>query len=97
MSYDDDSNSPWGNGKKSQGKSPWGSSNGSGNKGSQEPTSIPEIDDMVRKGQERLKVLLGGRGGSGSRGGGKGSKPGGFGQGAYGLFGLFLILMFISL
>ena len=93
MSYDDDSNSPWGNGKKSEGKSPWGSSNGSGDKGPQEPTSIPEIDDMVRKGQERLKVLLGGRGGSGSRGGGKGSKPGGFGKGAYGLFGLFLILM----
>jgi membrane protease subunit HflK len=94
MSYDDGSDSPWGNGKKPQGKSPWGGANGSGNKGSQDdkPTSIPEIDDMVRKGQERLKALLGGRGGSGGSGG-KGSAPGGFSKGSYGLFGLFLIFI----
>ena len=90
----DDSDSPWGSGKKSEGKSPWGSSNGSGGKRPQDerPTSIPEIDDMVRKGQERLKVLLGGRGG-GSQGGGKGRKPGGFSRGSYGLFALFLALI----
>ena len=67
----DDNDNPWGGGKNSENKSPWGNSNGSGgNKGPQDdrPTSIPEIDDMVRKGQERLKVLLGG-GGSGGRGG----------------------------
>ena len=90
----DDSDSPWGSGKKSEGKSPWGSSNGSGGKRPQDerPTSIPEIDDMVRKGQERLKVLLGGRGG-GRQGGGNGRKTGGFGRGSYGLFALFFLLI----
>ena len=91
----DDSDSPWGSGKKSEGKSPWGSANGSGGKRPQDdrPTSIPEIDDMVRKGQERLKVLLGGRGGGSQGGGGKGRQPGGFSKGTYGLFGLFLVLI----
>ena len=58
----DDNDNPWSGGKNSENKSPWGNSNGSGGKGPQDdrPTSIPEIDDMVRKGQERLKVLLGG-------------------------------------
>ena len=90
----DDSDSPWGSGKKSEGKSPWGSANGSGGKRPQDerPTSIPEIDDMVRKGQERLKVLLGGRGG-GSQGGGNGRKPGGFSRGSYGLFAIFLAII----
>lgn len=36
--------------------------------------SIPEIDDIVRKGQEQLRVLMGGRGG------GNGSGPGGGGE-----------------
>ena len=49
----DDSDSPWGSGKKSEGKSPWGNSGGNGGRRPQDdrPTSIPEIDDMVRKGQ----------------------------------------------
>jgi membrane protease subunit HflK len=37
---------------------------------------VPEIDDLVRKGQEQLKVLMGGRGG-----GNKGRGPGGGGGG----------------
>jgi len=37
---------------------------------------IPEIDDLVRKGQEQLKVLMGGRGGfGGGRGTGGGGGP----------------------
>ncbi|MGY6411160.1 MAG: FtsH protease activity modulator HflK [Alkalilacustris sp.] len=39
---------------------------------------LPEIDDLVRKGQEQLRVLMGGRGGSGGPGGGDGF--GGFGK-----------------
>lgn len=39
----------------------------------QEGSQIPEIDEMVRRGQERLRVLMGGRGGrSGGPGGGGG-------------------------
>lgn len=37
---------------------------------------MPEIDDLVRKGQEQLRVLMGGRGGdrgNGTGGGGRGS------------------------
>ena len=90
----DDSDSPWGSGKKSEGKSPWGSTNGGGGKRPQDdrPTTIPEIDDMVRKGQERLKLLLGGRGG-GSQGGGNGRNTGGFSKGSYSIFALFLLVI----
>ncbi|SFD50123.1 FtsH protease activity modulator HflK [Roseivivax sediminis] len=65
---------------------PWGGggSGGSGGNGPQRPqgggggggrrpddNQIPEIDELVRKGQERLRVLMGGRGnGSGPSGGG---------------------------
>ncbi|SLN50656.1 Modulator of FtsH protease HflK [Roseivivax jejudonensis] len=61
---------------------PWGGG-GSGNNGPQRPqgggggggrrpddNQIPEIDELVRKGQERLRVLMGGRGGNGGSGGG---------------------------
>ena len=46
----DDNDSPWGGERILKTKSPWGGSNGGG-KGPQDdrPTSIPEIDDMVRK------------------------------------------------
>ena len=41
-----------------------------------EKPPIPEIDDLVRKGQEQLRVLMGGRGGGdGGRGGGDGGGP----------------------
>ena len=73
------SGGPWGGG---------GSSGGGGNRGDdgdddrngggrrpEGGPNIPEIDDLVKKGQEQLRVLMGGRGGSGgggSRGGGGG-------------------------
>ncbi|MFD1912240.1 FtsH protease activity modulator HflK [Halodurantibacterium flavum] len=60
---------------------PWGSGGGGGggdnrggNRGNngQRPggdgSQIPEIDEIVRKGQEQLRVLMGGRGGRGPRG-----------------------------
>ena len=37
---------------------------------------IPEIDDLMRKGQEQLRVLMGGRGGRGGSGGGGGGGGG---------------------
>ncbi|OZB19162.1 MAG: HflK protein [Rhodobacterales bacterium 34-62-10] len=36
---------------------------------------IPEIDELMRKGQEQLRVLMGGRGGRGGAGGGGGEGP----------------------
>ena len=67
---------------------PWGGggNNGSGgdddrNRGGRKPgndgPSIPEIDDLVNKGREQLRVLMGGggRGGSNGTGGGGGEGP----------------------
>ncbi|WP_372893121.1 FtsH protease activity modulator HflK [Rhodosalinus sp.] len=64
---------------------PWGGGGGGGNRGGDggrdngsgggrrpgqdEGPQIPEIDDLVRKGQEQLRVLMGGRGDDGGRGG----------------------------
>jgi membrane protease subunit HflK len=64
---------------------PWGGSGGSGGDDDEGGTGgrrrpggdgphIPEIDQIVKKGQERLRVLMGGRGG---RTGGNGAGPGG--------------------
>lgn len=70
---------------------PWGGGGGSGNRGGgddgrrpngggQRPNGnnqIPEIDELMKKGQERLKVLMGGRGGNGNGGGRPGGGDGG--------------------
>lgn len=53
---------------------PRGQRPGNGN----QPPQMPEIDEIVRKGQEQLRVLMGGRGGNGAgRGSGGGGLPGG--------------------
>jgi membrane protease subunit HflK len=70
---------------------PWGSGGGSGgdnrggdNRGGRKPggdgPQIPEIEDIVKKGQEQLRVLMGGRG-RGNNGGGGGGNGGGLGAG----------------
>ena len=74
---------PWGGGggggdkgdNKGGGRGPWeggGNDNrgdrGSGNRGP--GGGVPDIDEIVRKGQEQLRVLMGGRGARGSGGGG---------------------------
>ncbi len=82
---------PWGGG---------GSSGGGGNRGNGDDRNsgggkrpggdnpqIPEIDELMKKGQEQLRVLMGGRGG-GSGGGGGGQRGGGgpvFTRGTVGL------------
>ncbi|MEO0937262.1 MAG: FtsH protease activity modulator HflK [Pseudomonadota bacterium] len=73
---------PWGGGGNSGGGNRGGGrppSNGGGGGGrGQGPDGpqIPEIDELVRKGQEQLRVLMGGRGGGSGTGG-----PGGGGAG----------------
>ncbi|WBU58149.1 FtsH protease activity modulator HflK [Paracoccus sediminicola] len=42
----------------------------------QRPGDLPEIEDLMKKGQDRLRVLMGGRGNGGSNGGGP-RRPGG--------------------
>jgi membrane protease subunit HflK len=79
------SGGPWGGGggnRGGRGGDDGGRNNGSGGggrrPGQDEGPQIPEIDDLVRKGQEQLRVLMGGRGGDGKRGSGGGG-GGGFG------------------
>ena len=73
---------PWGGGggggddKKGGGRGPWGGGGGGGRgPGGQPP--VPDIDEIVRKGQEQLKILMGG----GRGGAGRGRGPGGGGIG----------------
>jgi membrane protease subunit HflK len=66
---------PWGGGGSGGGGNR--GDNGSGGKPPRGPEQqIPELDEIVRKGQEQLRVLMGGRGGrTGGSGGGGGELP----------------------
>lgn len=86
---------PWGGGgnKGGGGRGPWGGGNkgggngGGGGPGGQPP--IPDIDEIVRKGQEQLKILMGGRR---TGGGGPGRGAGAPGGGGIGKRGVGLLL-----
>jgi len=86
---------PWGGGGNGGddddkgGRGPWGGNDRGNDRGGRGPggqPSVPDIDEIVRKGQEQLKILIGGRG---SRGGGRGPGGGG-GGGAFGRRGLVI-------
>lgn len=87
---------PWGGGG-NRGSGNRGSGDGGGGRdpGNQGP-QIPEIEDLVKKGQQQLKVLMGGRGGGqGGRGGPGG--PGISGRGiVFGLVGLVVLWLVAS-
>ncbi len=72
------SGGPWGGGGGNRGNG--GDDNRGGNRGGNrrpgDTPPIPEIDEIVKKGQEQLRVLIGGRGGNGGRPGGTGSGEG---------------------
>ena len=93
---------PWGGGgDDGKGKGPWGGGDNKppeGNNGNgQRPPQVPEIDDLIRKGQEQLRVLMGGGRGSGN-GTGQGGGSGGFGKGALflGVGALAVLWLFAS-
>ena len=81
---------PWGGGG---GNRPSGGQGGGDNRGPRRPQrpgepQMPELDEMLSKGNEYLKVLLGGKGGGSGRSGG----PGGSGDGpSKGMFALGLV------
>ncbi len=86
MPFSNNSGGPWGGGndKKNSGggRGPWGG--GGGGQGGGEG---PDMDELLRQGRERLKVIFGGKGGGG---GGGGSPTGGegLGRGGWGMIAL---------
>ncbi|MDR5652510.1 FtsH protease activity modulator HflK [Ruixingdingia sedimenti] len=64
---------PWGGGSGGGGNDDRGGNRGPGGGGRRpEGPQIPEIDELMKKGQEQLRVLMGGRGNGGGRGTGNG-------------------------
>ena len=91
-----DNGGPWGGGGNRGGSGGGGDDRGGGRRpgNGQDGPQIPEIDDLMRKGQEQLRVLMGGKGARRSGGGGNGADGGGsgpsFGRGGFALVGLAL-------
>ncbi|ATG47503.1 FtsH protease activity modulator HflK [Celeribacter ethanolicus] len=89
---------PWGGGGGNRPTGPSGGDNrGGDNRGNGRDNNgrrpgdqpqIPEIDEMLNKGNEYLKVLMGGKGGGTGRSGGSGAGGPGFNKGTIGLVAL---------
>ena len=85
MPNSNNSGGPWGGGGNNDGDD----DRNKGNRGGNQP-QVPDIDEMVRKGQEQLKVLMGGGKGGG---GGGGAGGGGLGKGSIGLVALAAVAL----
>ena len=83
---------PWGGGGNSGGGDDQRGQNGGGRRPND--PQIPEIDQIVKKGQEQLRVLMGGRGGGG-RGNGTGGGGGGGPQLTRGTIGLGALVLVV--
>ena len=68
---------------------------GGGGRRPPEGGQLPEIDELVRKGQDQLRVLMGGRGGGGGRGGSGGGGGPQFGRGTIGLAALGAVALWL--
>ncbi|GHA54959.1 HflK protein [Amylibacter ulvae] len=92
----DNKGGPWGSGGGNRGSGNNGGGNqGGGNRGGGRPP-VNEIDEIVRKGQEQLRAIMGGKSGKGSGGGNRPSAPsGGFGAGSMGLFVIAAIALWL--
>ncbi len=85
---------PWGGGGNRGGGNRGGGNGGGGGRGDG-PKPIPEIDEIVKKGQEQLRVLMGGGGGGGN---GRGTGGPGFSKRGVllGMVGLVALWAFAS-
>ncbi|MDF2232929.1 FtsH protease activity modulator HflK [Albimonas sp. CAU 1670] len=89
MPFSNNSGGPWGGGGRDRNsggggnRGPWGGGGGSGGGGGGGDQG-PDMDELLRQGRDRLKVIFGGQngGGGGGRGGGSGL-PEGIGRGGY--------------
>ena len=77
------SGGPWGGGgNQGGGGGNRGNKGGGGRRPEDDGPQIPDIDELMKKGQDQLRVLMGGRGDSGGgQGGGRRPSGGGFGPG----------------
>ncbi len=93
---DDNKGGPWGGGGGNRGSGNNGGGKPPSGGGGNKPPMPPELDDLVRKGQEQLRVLMGGKGGStGGRGvGGSGIGKGGIFLALVAMVGLWLFSSF---
>jgi len=77
---------PWGGGGNSGGGGGGNrGNNGGGRRPQDDGPQIPDIDDLMKKGQDQLRVLMGGKGGGRTGGGGGGGQGPSFGKGTIGL------------
>lgn len=87
---------PWGNGPRGGGG---GNDNDDRRPGGRRPgegPQIPEIDDLMNKGREQLRVLMGGRGGGrGNNGAGGGSGGPAFTRGTVGIAALAVVGLWV--
>ena len=92
MPFSNNSGGPWGGGGKDRNsgsgdRGPWGGGGrGGGGGGNGGGDQGPDMDELLRQGRDRLKVIFGGggQGGGGNRGGGGGSGlPEGIGRGGW--------------
>ncbi|CUH83922.1 FtsH protease activity modulator HflK [Thalassovita mediterranea] len=89
------SGGPWGGGGNNGGGRNDGGRNNGGRGPQDEGPQVPDLDELVKKGQEQLKVLMGGRDGGGNQrgsGGGAGG-PQGLPKGAFVLGGLAAVAL----
>ena len=96
MPFSNNSGGPWGGGGRDRnsgnggGRGPWGGGGGSGGGGGGDQG--PDMDELLRQGRDRLKVIFGGQnGGGGGRGGGGGGMPEGIGRGGYVIAAIALV------
>ncbi len=85
----DNNDGPWGGGGNNGGQNGGGDNRGGGGGGGKRPgqdgPQIPELEDIVKKGQEQLRILMGGRGGRGGSGQGDGPSGPAFTKGTIGI------------
>ncbi|HIP22395.1 MAG TPA: HflK protein, partial [Rhodobacteraceae bacterium] len=76
MPYNSNSGGPWGGGGGNRGDDDQNKGQRPPNRG---PQPVPDIDELMRKGQEKIKDIMGGGGGRG------GADGGGMGKGGFAL------------
>jgi membrane protease subunit HflK len=91
------SGGPWGGGNSGGGNNNGGNGDDRGNRGGRRPQDgapqMPEIDELVRKGQDQLRAIMGGRGGRGNGTGGPDGEGPSFGKGTYLMGGLIALIL----